>query len=83
MGRVVSGCLFQGYPVIFKIKIPFVPRVFEKDSRSWREFDELSEKEKKKDSSIFKCMDILIHYTYKLCGLGCLILGGFFFLMII
>lgn len=46
--RVTSGCLFQGYPVIFKVKIPSVPRVFEKNTRSWREFDELSEKEKKR-----------------------------------
>ena len=46
--RVASGRLFQGYPVIFQVKIPSVPRVFEKNTRSWREFDELSEKEKKR-----------------------------------
>lgn len=41
--------LFQGYPVIFKSKShTSVPRVFEKNTRSWREFDELSEKEKKR-----------------------------------
>ena len=61
--RAVSGCLFQGYPVIFKVKIPSVPKMSEKNTRSWREFDELSEKEKK-GASVFKCMDILIHTNF-------------------
>ena len=62
--RVVSGCLFQGYPVIFKIKIPSVPRVFEKNNREVGENLMNFQKRKKKDSSVFKCMDILIHANY-------------------
>lgn len=63
-GRLENECLRQGHSVIFKT-IAFVPRVFDKDTRSWREFDELSEKKgRKEDSGLFLNVDILTHTTH-------------------
>lgn len=46
--RVLRECLFQGYPIISKVKIPFVLRVFEKDTERWKEFDGKNFQERKK-----------------------------------
>lgn len=64
VGRAVNGCQFQGYLIIFKVKMPFVLRVLEKDTVSWKEFDGLSEKKKEDSDLFFKCVDILTHAAH-------------------
>lgn len=58
VGRVVSECLFEGYHIIFKVKMPYVPRVRKmlEVGKNLMNF----EKRKKKDSgSVFKKVGIL------------------------